>query len=174
MAEDTGESAFLERAREAFDSGLQLVQVREKGWPRERQRAFVERMLRLAQSYGAKVLLNGDADIARAWGCAGVHWTARELMQATGRPHDLMCGASCHDAREIEQASALGIDFAVLAPVLPTPTHPDARPLAWDGFAQAMRESAVPVFALGGLDRSDLDTAMDHGAHGVAMRRAAW
>jgi thiamine monophosphate synthase len=30
------------------------------------------------------------------------------------------------------------------------------------------------VFALGGLAASDLDTAIDSGAHGVALRRAAW
>jgi 8-oxo-dGTP diphosphatase len=32
----------------------------------------------------------------------------------------------------------------------------------------------VPVYALGGLQPADLDTALDHGAHGIAMRRGAW
>jgi thiamine monophosphate synthase len=30
------------------------------------------------------------------------------------------------------------------------------------------------VFALGGLHAGDLDTAIAHGAHGIAMRRHAW
>jgi thiamine monophosphate synthase len=30
------------------------------------------------------------------------------------------------------------------------------------------------VYALGGLAHADLDTAIAHGAHGVALRRAAW
>jgi thiamine monophosphate synthase len=30
------------------------------------------------------------------------------------------------------------------------------------------------VFALGGLAPGDLDTAIAHGAHGIALRRAAW
>jgi len=30
------------------------------------------------------------------------------------------------------------------------------------------------VFALGGLGADDLDEAIAHGAHGIALRRAAW
>jgi 8-oxo-dGTP diphosphatase len=32
----------------------------------------------------------------------------------------------------------------------------------------------LPVYALGGLVRADLEQAMLHGAHGVALRRGAW
>jgi 8-oxo-dGTP diphosphatase len=32
----------------------------------------------------------------------------------------------------------------------------------------------LPIFALGGLTHADLDRAIAHGAHGVALRRAAW
>src|SRR5207237_7016682 len=59
MAEDLGESVFLERARRAFDGGLRLVQLREKSWPLERLRRLAERLLPLARAVGARVLLNG-------------------------------------------------------------------------------------------------------------------
>ena len=71
-------------------------------------------------------------------------------------------------------ASALDVDFAVLGPVLATPTHPDAPPLGWKGFAAAVANTRVPVYALGGLEPDDLATAIAHGAHGIAMRRNAW
>jgi thiamine monophosphate synthase len=32
----------------------------------------------------------------------------------------------------------------------------------------------VPIYALGGLTRDDLDVAIAHGAHAIAMRRHAW
>ena len=68
----------------------------------------------------------------------------------------------------------LGVDFAVVGPVLSTPTHPDAHPLGWAGFAAVIERTRVPVFALGGLQQADLDTAIMHGAHGIAMRRHVW
>jgi 8-oxo-dGTP diphosphatase len=173
-ASDVGEDAFLERAHRALDAGLRLVQLREKDWPLARQQALASRLLALAQRYGVTVLLNGDAANARAWGCAGVHWTSAALARATSRPYDLVCAASCHTRDDIAKAGELALDFAVLGPVAPTPTHPHATPLGWDGFAAQALGTSVPVFALGGLAIGDLDTAIDHGAHGVALRRGAW
>jgi len=174
MASDLGEDAFVERARHALDRGLRLVQVREKDWPLARVRALGDRLLALAQPYGARLLLNGDAARARDWGFAGVHWTAAALAQASERPSDLICAASCHTRDDIAKAGALELDFVVLGPVAATPTHPRAMPLGWDGFAANTEGTSVPVFALGGLATRDLDTAIDRGAHGVALRRGAW
>jgi 8-oxo-dGTP diphosphatase len=174
MASDIGEAAFLARARTAIDAGLKLIQVREKDWPEAGQRAFVDSILDLARPHGVRVLLNGSEASARAWGCAGVHWTSAALSAATARPGDLMCAASCHTKEDIAKAGVLGLDFALLGAVLPTPSHPQATPIGWDGFAALCDGAALPVFALGGLSARDLDTAMAHGAHGIALRRAAW
>jgi 8-oxo-dGTP diphosphatase len=150
------------------------MQLREKGWPAQRQRALAAALIALARPHGAKVLWNGDAEGARAMGCAGVHWTSATLTASAARPVDLLCGASCHTRADIERAGALDLDFAVLGPVLPTPSHPGGPTLGWDGFAAIAAETSVPIYALGGLDRADLPVAIEHGAHGVALRRAAW
>jgi 8-oxo-dGTP diphosphatase len=135
---------------------------------------LVLRLSAAARRAGARLLVNGSIDDARRLGCDGVHWTARALSAATSRPRDLVVGASCHTPAELAHASALDVDFAVMGPVLDTPTHPDARPLGWEGFAAAIAGTRVPVFALGGMQRGDHDTAVAHGAHGIAMRRHAW
>lgn len=174
LAGALGADAFLGRAQAAFAQGLRLVQVREKDWSESRQRELCTALIGLADAHGARVLLNGTAENARAWGCAGVHWTSAALAAAAERPRDLLCAASCHSAAELARAGELGLDFAVLGPVQPTPTHPDAAPLGWSGFASLVADAMLPVYALGGLARADLDVAIAHGAHGVALRRAAW
>lgn len=174
MASDMEEAAFLARAKAALQSGLTLVQFREKDWDIARQHALCTTLVALAEAHGARVLLNGSAENARAWGCAGVHWTSVALAAATELPRDLVCAASCHTREDLAHAGRLALDFAVLGPVLPTPTHPDARPFGWDGFAAIAAETTLPVYALGGLVRADLDVAITHGAHGVALRRGAW
>jgi 8-oxo-dGTP diphosphatase len=173
-AEDVGEEAFLARAERALAGGVRLIQLREKSWPPERYRAFAGKLLALAARNGARILLNGDADEARALGCAGVHWTSAALHSATSRPSDLLVGASCHRHGDVMHASALDVDLVVLGPVQATPTHPHAVPLGWNGFAEAISGTRVPVYALGGLQPEDLDIAIAHGAHGIAMRRHAW
>ncbi len=174
LAGDMGEELFLARAKDALAGGLRLIEVREKAWPEARQRAFTAALVALAAPHGAKVLLNGSAENARTWGCDGVHWTAAALALATTRPAGMLCAASCHNRAEVERAAALDLDFVVAGPVLPTPTHPGAVTLGWEGFAALARETTLPVYALGGLAVGDLDIAMCHGAHGIALRRAAW
>ena len=159
MADELGESGMRDAARVMVDERLQR---------------FAERLLPLAQAAGARVMLNGDAALARSLGCAGVHWPAAPLLAARARPEGLLCAASCHDRAELERAAGLGLDFAVLGPVAPTPSHPDAVPLGWSAVTKLLRATPLPVYALGGLERSDLDIAIEHGAHGVALRRAAW
>ena len=174
MAEDLGEEDFLRRARKAVANGLRLIQLREKSWPVERLRRLAERLLPIAHDAGARVLLNGDPALARQLGCAGVHWTAAALREASVRPDAMLCAASCHDEAELARAAELGVDFAVLGPVAATPSHRGITPLGWPRVAQLLRGTPIPVYALGGLESADLETAIAHGAHGVALRRAAW
>jgi 8-oxo-dGTP diphosphatase len=46
--------------------------------------------------------------------------------------------------------------------------------MGWERFAELARDYPLPVFALGGLQRADLEHAWRAGAHGVAAIRAAW
>ena len=173
-AEDSDEQAFLARAGRALEGGLRLVQVRDKTWPLARRLSFAQSIVALAHRHGARVLWNGTAEEARHAGCDGVHWTSATLVAASSRPRDLLAAASCHTAADIAHAGTLDLDFAVLGPVAPTPTHASALPLGWAEFARLAQSTRVPMFALGGLAASDLRTAIDAGAHGVALRRAAW
>lgn len=173
-AEDTDEAAFLARAERVLAGGLRLVQVRDRSWPHARRAALAAALVPIAHRHGARVLWNGSADEARAAGCDGVHWTAQRMSEATERPDGLLCAASCHTAAEIARAGHLGLDFAVMGPVAVTPTHPAAVPLGWQEFARIVEAARLPVYALGGLRAADLAMAIDHGAHGVALRRDAW
>ena len=173
-AADGADVPFVDRVRGALEAGVRLIQVREPEFAPPRRDALARQIIDLAIPYGARVLLNGSEEDARRLGCAGVHWTARSLGAATARPRNLIVGASVHTHDELMHACALDVDFAVLGPVRATPTHPDARALGFDGFAAAAAGTRVPVFALGGMRPDDLDTALAHGAHGIAMRRYAW
>ncbi len=173
-AAEVGEARFLASLEARLAAGLRLVQLREKALPRDRLAALARRVVATAGRYGAIVLVNGDAALAREVGAHGVHLTARQLADAAARPALEWVGASCHTAAELRSAEGLGADFAVLGPVAATPTHPGVPTLGWDGFEASAREAAIPVFALGGLRRIDRERAWSCGAHGVAMIRGAW
>lgn len=161
----------LESLEETLANGLRLIQVRDKGWPTAQRLWFAEAVTRLAHARGALVVINDSPEIARRVGADGVHLSAGELARCTARPDFAWVGASCHAADEIRRAGELAFDYALLGPVLPTPSHPEAAGLGWAGFAERIAGNALPVFALGGMQKDRLTEAWQHGAHGIALLR---
>lgn len=173
-AGELGRETFMALLERSLQNGLRLIQVREKQLPDDALRAFASEVVALGHRFGARILVNGDANIAAQSRADGVHLTSAQLMTAVRRPDCDWCGASCHDAAELARARELGADFVVLGPVSATPSHPDAKLLGWQQFAQLLRDYPLPVYALGGMRPGDLAQAWNCGAHGISMMRGAW
>lgn len=171
---ETGEQEFLTQLQQALKQGLKLIQVREKQLARDALYRFAGTVLELARPHGARVLINSNVGLARELGANGVHLSSSQLMALRAKPEGLLCAASCHSAAELAQAEKLGLDFVVLGPVLPTRSHPEAVSMGWENFAQLAENRALPVYALGGLQLKDMETAWKAGAHGIAMQRGVW
>lgn len=172
-ASDLGEDRFLRRLEQRLAQGLRFVQLREKALSPEAFARLAREVAHRCRECGALMAVNSHAVLAQTLG-VGLHLTAAQLMAMTQRPDLEWVGASCHDPRELARAADLGLDWVALAPILPTASHPDARPLGWQTLADWVRDFPLPVFALGGMRPKDLAQARQMGAHGIAMRGAAW
>lgn len=169
-AESFGLEGMLAYAEMRLQQGLRMIQVRDKALP---EREFLIRELAaMAARHGARILVNGGS--AGGDSVHGIHYTAAQLMKLKARPLEVLSGASCHTLQELGHAMAIGLDFAVLGPVRATATHPGAQTLGWEGFARIAASASIPVYAIGGLTREDLDYAREAGAHGLAMIRGSW
>lgn len=166
-AETLGVEFILSRLAVRLDEGLKLIQVRDKNLLD--RAGFAQEVIKLAHRYRAKVLVNSGPAIGD-----GIHFTARQLMNLEQRPKDVLAAASCHTREELEHAMQLELDFAVLGPVLETASHTSARTLGWDGLARLAKGATLPVYAIGGAKRSDMERAWSCGAHGLAMIRGSW
>lgn len=169
-----GTEPFLDRLDAALRGGLRLIQVREKELTDAALVDFSTQVVSMAHRCGARVIINGSTTVARKAGADGVHLTSTRLMALDRRPGVEWCGASCHSAIELERARILDLDYALLGPVLATPSHPGAPWLGWERFGEMIRDYPLPVYALGGLRLDDRALAWSRGAHGVAMVRGAW
>jgi 8-oxo-dGTP diphosphatase len=134
------------------------------------------RLLPAAQASGIGLMLDRQPRLAVELGAAGWHASERALLQLRCRPlpAELWFAASVHEASSLQAARRLGADFAVLGPVLPTASHPQAQGLGWERFGQLLGNSPQPVYAIGGVGPPQLEAAHEHGAQGVAGIRAYW
>ena len=164
-AERLGIAPMLAALERRLEQGLRLVQVREPRLDERARELFTAQVIGRAHRYGCKVMVKAAHEAAD-----GVHCTAAELMRLGARPGGI-AAASCHTREELERAMALGFDFAVVGPVL---EKGDAEPLGWRRFAALVRDTTIPVYAIGGLKPADMELAWRAGAHGIAMIRGAW
>lgn len=167
---------FLRSLEASLATGIRLVQLRLFDVSQQELLDIGARACVLCHASGARVLLNGSPESVDAIGADGLHLNSTRLHDQQVRPvaTGQLLAASCHTSADLMHAARLGADFAVLSPVLPTRSHPDADPLGWERFAAWVDEAGLPVFALGGMHASLLETAWRHGAQGIAGIRGLW
>lgn len=173
-AAEIGVEVQLEKLQRALSLGLRLVQLREGGLPQDERERFVNAAVEMCHAQGARVLVNGDVELARKSRADGVHFSAAQLLALDSRPGFELVAASCHTREELAKAAQLGLDFVAVGTVQSTLSHPDRPALGWDSFSDLVREFPLPVFALGGLSPRDMESARRNGAHGVAAIRSIW
>lgn len=167
---DGSRDGLMQRLDHLLDSGIHLIQFRAKPLDLHQYNTLAAAVIDRAAVYRARVMLNTAPDNPALHRAAGLHLTASRLMSLTTRPlpQAAWLGASCHNMKELCQAERIGADFALLSPVLPTPSHPGQPALGWDAFAKAVDTVNLPVYALGGLHPTDSQTVWEHGGQGVA------
>lgn len=169
ILDDADPVVLINNLNKILAKGIQLVQVRIKNLSALAVEEFVSQALPLCRQHNAQILLNSAVKNALKFNHVGLHLTSHDLMQLTARPETKgWLAASCHNLAQLRQAEKIGVDFAVLAPVLKTQTHPAALTLGWEQFARLVAEVNIPVYALGGVSCEDKTTAVALGGQGVA------
>lgn len=171
-----GKTDFMAKLEQALKRGLRLLQLREHQLSKQEFLAVAEEVVAMCHHFSGKVLLNCDPDWVPHSRADGVHLTEQRLLGLGARPlgENYLVAASCHNEATLRHAETTGADFAVLSPVKPTRSHPNAPCLGWDRFRAMCVTTSLPVYALGGLGFEDLVQARQHGAQGVAMIRGLW
>jgi 8-oxo-dGTP diphosphatase len=175
-ADPTEPEQFLIRLARALERGIKLVQLRAPALVEESLVALAETALQICRERGARLLLNGAPELAQALDVDGIHLNSRRLMALSGRPlgRGKLLACSCHSNEELVRAAELELDFAILSPVLPTSSHPQARPLGWERFSELAAGAPLPVYALGGMREQMIPEAWDNGAQGIAGISGLW
>jgi len=175
-APDKGTEVFLQQLGAVLQDGIRLVQLRAPKLNGQAYAELAQQVIPLCHRHGARILLNRHYDLAESLGADGVHISSQQLQTLSQRPlaASLWVAASCHLREDLNRAEQIGADFCVLSPVNATRSHPDIAPLGWQNFSLLVQESRLPVFALGGMQRADIEQAHLSGAQGIAAISGLW
>ncbi|MDA1342686.1 MAG: Nudix family hydrolase [Proteobacteria bacterium] len=169
ILDDADPALLLNNLMKMLDEGIKLIQARLKTLSVVAVERFLKQAYPLCKAHNAWLLLNSSVENAEGFDVDGLHLTSADLLACDKIPENKQwVAASCHNLDELRHAEKIGADFVVLAPVLPTPTHPEAEVLGWAQFAGLVAQTNLPVYALGGLVKSDVLTAREMGGQGIA------
>lgn len=172
--------AVLGDRRSGGRDGAGIVQLRAKSATTAQRVEWARAMAGPCREAGVPLVINDDLEAALSAGADGVHVGqadpgihdlagVRAEAQQHGRA-EIIVGASTHNAGQLRAAMRQGPDYVAYGPVGATTSKADPDPVVGlEGLADACRASSRPVVAIGGLDPSLAERAIEVGAAAVAV-----
>ncbi len=173
MSETPKEIFFIQLLKQ-LEQGLKMIQIREKNLTLRELKKITLEIVKICKPFSAKVILNSSIELANDVNANGVHLNAIELKKFNKKSKNIIVSASCHSEEEVKIAQDKDIDFVVLSPVKRTISHPEGVALGWDNFLNITNSYDIPIYALGGMKKIDINNALDSGAIGIASQRDIW
>ena len=156
----------------ALRGGVRFVQFREKDLPYQERLRLGREVASRAFEHGARLLVNGDPELAEALGADVVHLGKGTVSVSEVRAGGYagLIGYSAHSGEEAARAFVEGADFVTLSPVFLTKSKFSSGPLlGLEAFGRELKIAGGPVYALGGVGAQNAPACMERGARGVAL-----
>ena len=156
----------------ALAAGCRWVSVREKDLSEDEQVVLVRSLLPTARKYDARLMLHGDAVLAKECGADGVHLPAGSDRTAARKAlgPDKLVGISLHTITEAEAIDPDVVDYAIAGPAFETPSKPGYGPeIGRKGLAEIAAAARVPILAIGGLNATRAAEVLAVGPAGIAV-----
>jgi thiamine-phosphate pyrophosphorylase len=172
---DAAPEHILELAQAAQRGGADVVQLRQKALGRGELLILARRMRELIRD--AVFIVNDHVDIALLSEADGVHLGQDDLSVAAARRvagDELIIGASASSIQAARVAVGEGADYIGSGPAFSTPIKANKQvigPHGVAGIATALG-SALPVFAIGGVDPTNIAELTAAGVHRACVIRA--
>lgn len=158
--------------RDVIAGGAKRVQLRAKSLGAGATLALARSMGRLCADANVELVVNDRPDVALLAGAGAVHLGQDDLPaeHVIRAMPGLAVDVSTHTLAQLRAAVSAGARAVAYGPVFPTASkeQPDAV-VGVEGLARAVRESRVPVIAIGGIDATNIGAVARTGAAYAAV-----
>jgi thiamine-phosphate pyrophosphorylase len=154
------EGDFLRRVDSALQGGVTILQLREKNKNTREYISLAEKVHALAQRYGVPLIIDDRVDVALAVDAEGVHLGAEDMEIVTARKllgEGKIIGATAKTVPWALDAAAQGADYLGVGAIFPTTTKVKTVLTSVGTLRDICRAVSIPVNAIGGLNKDNLD-----------------
>lgn len=174
ITDSTGfdEAEFLRRVEMALDGGVTILQLREKDKTTREYLSLAEKVHVLTKKYGIPMIIDDRIDVAMAVGAEGVHLGQSDMPICTARKilsDDIIIGATAKTVDAALEAYSQGADYLGVGAIYPTTTKVKTVLTSVETLANICKAVPIPVNAIGGLNKDNIDILKDTGISGICV-----
>lgn len=162
ITDSTGftEEEFLYRVEQALIGGATMLQLREKEKTTREYMELAIKVHALTQKFNVPLLIDDRVDVALAVDAEGVHVGASDLPVAAARrlmgDHKI-AGATAKTVPWAQDVYEQGADYLGVGAIYPTTTKVKTVLTSTDTLRDICEAVPIPVNAIGGLNKDNLD-----------------
>lgn len=160
--------------RQVNKVGVDLVQLREHA---SSDRDFLKhaKIIKRICSRQTIFIINNRLDIAQLINADGLHLGQSDLPIRQARRilgKNKIIGISCHNLIQALKAQVEGADYISIGPVFRTQVKPDLKSINLKLIKMIKKRIKLPLFAIGGINHSNINRVFSSGIQGIALCRA--
>ena len=162
ITDSTGfaEEEFLRRTEAALQGGVTFLQLREKDKTTREYIALAQKVHEITKRYNVPLIIDDRVDVALAVDAEGVHVGATDMPVAAARKlmgENKIVGATAKTVPWAKEAYAQGADYLGVGAIYPTTTKVKTVLTSTDTLREICNAVAIPVNAIGGLNKDNID-----------------
>ena len=166
------EKEFLQRVQLALEGGVTLLQLREKNRTTREYLSLAKKVHSLTKKFKVPLIIDDRLDVALASGAEGVHLGQSDLPIKVARGlvgPDYIIGATSKTVEQAREAYAGGADYLGVGAIYPTTTKVVTVITPVATLKDICNAVPIPVNAIGGLNKTNLDVLKNSGISGLCV-----
>ena len=174
ITDSTGfsEEEFLQRTEAALQGGVTLLQLREKEKSTREYLSLAKKVHKLTERYGVPLIIDDRLDVAMAVDAEGVHLGQSDMPIDIARSifgQDKIIGVTAKTVPQALEAYEQGADYLGVGAIYPTTTKVKTILTSTDTLRDICDAVPIPVNAIGGLNKENIDVLQGIPIAGVCV-----
>lgn len=162
---------ILNIVKKALEAGASMIQLREKMKSDRDVIELARKLKQVTDQYKVPLIVDDRLDVSMIVGCH-LHLGQDDIQICEARKllgHDKIIGATAKTVEQARQAELDGASYLGVGAIFETTTKLKANKISTDTLRSIIDNVSIPVYAIGGLNKSNLGILKDFGVSGVCV-----
>ncbi|MCH5279663.1 MAG: thiamine phosphate synthase [Christensenellaceae bacterium] len=166
---------FLVRIEKLAAAHPKGIILREKDLAEEEYMELAGKVIAICKKHGVPCILHSFLNSSKELGCTAMHLPMHILRELSieDRQGFTLLGASCHSVEDAVEAEKLGCTYITAGHVFDTDCKKGLPGRGLNFLEQVCKSVSVPVYAIGGIDASNIAEVRKVGASGACIMSGA-